>query len=180
MVLLVVLSIIALAAIGLVIWALRSSASHTGSLEELESRIHQVDLAAFLNLTDPAEVLFLSKNLSPSAFRSVQRRRIFAAFHYLGALSANAAILMRMGDLASRSDNAEVAESGRELSSTALRTRLLVLRAYCFLLPQWLYPSAQQDWLPGIVTHYDELKRRMIHLVSVQQPSMTSRTVRMF
>jgi hypothetical protein len=87
---------------------------------------------------------------------------------------------MRMGDLASHSDDAETADSGRLLSSTALRTRLLVLRAYCFLLPQWVFPSTDQELFPGVLAHYDELKRCLIHLVSVQQPSMTSRSVRMF
>lgn len=178
MVLLAILAAIALAAIGLVIWTLRSATPRNASFEQLESQIHELDLPAFQNLTDPAETLFLASSLSPRVFRSVQRRRILAAFHYLNALSANAVILMRMGDLAGHSDDAEIAESGRALSNAALHTRLLVLRAYCFLAPQWLFPSANPQWFPGIVAHYDELKRCLVHLVSVQQPSMTSRSVR--
>jgi len=179
MVLLAILAAIALAAIGLVVWAIRGSIPGEASLEELESYLHQIDLPAFQNLTDPRETLFLAKSLTPHAFRTVQRRRIFAAFQYLNALSANAAILIRMGDMASRSDDGETAESGRTLSNTALRTRLLVLRAYCYLVPQWFFPSARPEWSPSVVMHYDELKRCLVHLVSVQQPSMTSRSVRM-
>ncbi len=179
MVLLGILAVIALAAIGLVVWTTHGSIPRDASTEELESRLHQIDLSAFQNLTDPAETSFLAQSLPPRAFRRVQRRRIFAALQYLNALSANAAILVRMGDLASRSEDAEAAESGRALSNTALRTRLLVLRAYCYLLPQWFFPSTRQVWGPSVVAHYDELKRRLVHLVSVQHPSMTSRSVRM-
>lgn len=180
MVLLAILAAIALATVGLVVWTLRSTTPSNSSFEQLEARIHPIDLPAFQNLTDPAETLFLASSLSPRVFRSVQRGRILAAFHYLNALSANAAILMRMGDLAGHSDDAEIAESGRALSNAALHTRLLVFRAYCFLVPQWIFPSAKQEWLPGISPHYDELKRCLVHLVSVQQPSMTSRSVRIF
>ncbi len=179
MILLGILAAIALAAIGLVVWAIRGSIPRDANAEELESRLHQIDLPAFLNLTDPAETLFLAKSLAPTAFRAVQRRRILAVFHYLNALSSNAAILMRMGDLASRSEDADTAESGRTLSNTALNTRLLVLRAYSYLIPQWFFPSVQPKWGPSVVTHYDELKRCLVHLVSVQQPSMTSRSVSM-
>jgi hypothetical protein len=180
MLLLTILTAIALAAIGLLVWTIRSSAPRDASFEQLESQIHQLDLPAFQNLTDPAETLFLSTSLSPRVFRSVQRGRILAAFHYLNALSANAAILMRMGERASHSDDTEIADSGRALSSAALHTRLLVLRAYFFLVPQWLYPSAKPEWFPAVVAHYDEVKRCLVHLVSVQQPSLTSRSVRIF
>lgn len=179
MALLIILAAIALAAIGLVVWVVRGSIPRDATVEELESHLQQVDLRAFQNLTDRTETLFLAESLAPRRFRSVQRRRIFATFHYLNALSANAAILMRMGDMASRSTDSEIAESGRTLSNTALRTRLLVLRAYCYLVPQWLFPTTRQVWRPSVVTHYDELKRCLVHLVSVQQPSMTSRSVRM-
>jgi hypothetical protein len=180
MVLLAILAATALAAIGLVVWTLRSATPRDAGFEQLETQISQLDLPAFQNLTDPAETLFLATSLSPRVFRRVQRGRILAAFHYLNALSANAAILMRMGDLASHSDDAEIAESGRALSSAALHTRLLVLRAYLILVPQWLYPSAKPEWLLSAVAYSDELRRCLVHLVSVQQPSMTSRSVRIF
>ncbi len=177
MVLIIILSAVALAAIGLVTWTLLGSAPRNASAEELESRLHQVDLSAFLNLTDPAETSFLAQSLAPRRFRRVQRLRIQAIFRYLNALSDNAVILMRLGDLASHSDDPEVAESGRTLSNTALRTRLLVLRAYYFLAPQWFFPSTKQQWSAGVVAHYGELKQALVHLVSVQRPTMTSRSV---
>lgn len=178
MVLLEILVAVALATIGLVVWSIRGSIPRDASAEELESRLHQIDLEAFENLIDPTETIFLAESLTSRAFRSVQRRRIYAVFQYLQALSANAAILMRIGDMASRSDNADTAESGRNLSNTALRTRILVLRAYCYLVPQWFFPSTAQIWGPSIAGHYDELKRSFVHLVSVQQPFRTSRSVR--
>lgn len=179
MALLAILTAVALATIGLVVWSIRGSTPRVANPEELESHLHQVDLAAFQNLTNQAETFFLAESLSPSAFRSVQRRRIYATFHYLRALSANSAILMRMGGLASHSDDAETAESGRNLSNTALRTRILVLRAYCYLVPQWFFPSTRQIGSSSVAGHYDELKRSFVHLISVQQPSMTSRSVHM-
>jgi hypothetical protein len=177
MVLIVILAAIALAAVALVAWAIRGATPRFSRVEELESRLHQIDLPAFLNLTDPDEVSYLARSLPPRSFRRVQRQRIFATFHYLNALSANAAILMRIGDLATHSDDPETAQSGRVLSDTALRTRLLVLRAYGQLIPQWFFPSAEKAWSAPVIARYDELKHCLVHLVSVQHPVMTSRSV---
>jgi hypothetical protein len=94
--------------------------------------------------------------------------------NYLSAVSRNAAILLRIGDLASQSEDQEISRSGRELSNTALRTRILALRTYLRLIPEWLFPSAR-PLRPDLVPHYDELKRCLVHLVSMQQPAMTSR-----
>ena len=175
MLLIVILAVFALAAVALVAWAIRTP--RFSRVDELESSLHQIDLPAFLNLTDPDEVSYLARSLPPRSFRRVQRQRIIATFHYLNALSTNAAILMRIGDLAANSDDPETAQSGRALSDTALRTRLLVLRAYGQLIPQWFFPSAEKAWSAPVVMHYDELKRCLVHLVSVQHPVMTSRSV---
>ena len=176
MLLIVILAAIALAAVAFVAWAVRGTPRFS-RVEDLESRLHQIDLPAFLNLTGPDEVSYLARSLAPRSFRRVQRQRIIAPFHYLNALSTNAAILMRIGDLAANSDDPETAQSGRALTDAALRTRLLALRAYGQLIPQWFFPSAEKAWSAPVIAHYDELKRRLVHLVSVQHPIMTSRSV---
>ncbi|MDT8067428.1 MAG: hypothetical protein ROO76_04605 [Terriglobia bacterium] len=177
MLLIIILVAVALGAIALALWAFRGTSLQNGSVGELESRLHEVDLPAFLNLTDPEEARFLARSLTPKAFRRVQRRRISATLSYLNALAANAALLIAMGELAGHSDDPEVAESGRRLANTAMRTRLLVIRSYFYFVPQWFFPTAKQEWNGAVVTHYGELKRCLVHLVSVQNPSMTSRTV---
>jgi hypothetical protein len=179
MLVIIILVAVGLAAIALVLWTLRRISLENGSVEELESRLHEVDLPAFLNLIDPEETRFLAQSLAAASFRRVQRGRIIATLHYLNALSANAAILMAMGDMAATSDDQEVADSGRILANTALRTRLLVLRAYFYLVPQWVFPTVKQDWSGSLVNQYGNLKGCLVHLVSIQQPAMTSRTVRL-
>ena len=162
--------------IGLLFWAIRGSAPRTTGPENLEAQLRPVDLPAFLNLTDTSETDYLQHALPPSRFRRVQRVRILAMFRYLDALSHNSAILIRMGDLASRSSDPQVAESGRALSDTALHTRLLVLRAYLTLVPRLIYPMPKGAWRPGVITDYEQLKRCFLHLASVQAPVETSRT----
>lgn len=179
MLLIIILVAVALGAIALALWALRGASLQNGSVAELESRLYEVDLPAFLNLTDPEEVRFLALSLAPKAFRRVQRQRIIATLRYLNALAANSALLMAMGELASHSDNPDVAKSGRTLANTALQTRLLVLRSYFYFVLQWVFPTAKQEWSGAVLTHYGELKRCLVHLVSVQDPSLTSRTVRL-
>lgn len=167
---------VAIVVIGLLFWAIPGAAPRTTGPENLEAQLRPVDLPAFLNLTDTSETDYLQRTLPPSRFRRVQRLRILAMFRYLNALSHNSAILIRMGDLASRSFNPQVAQSGRVLSDTALHTRFLVIRAYLMLIPSLVYPMPKGAWRPDVITDYEQLKRSFMQLASVQAPVEMSRT----
>jgi hypothetical protein len=155
--------------------ALRGAVPQSDTIECLESLLQSVDLSAFLNLTDPREAEFLRATLPPASYRRLARARIRAALKYLTCLSRNSAVLQRIGELARRSSDQAIADSGRELANTALRTRILILRAYWRLAPQLILPAYGAASDPRILSDYEELKRRFGSLASTQQPLVASR-----
>jgi len=127
-----------------------------GQMEELEGRIHPVDLDAFRNLTDPQEEDYLRANLRPGQFRSIQRERCRSALDYIRNSAHNAAFLMRMGEAATRSEDPRVAHAGRQLVDAALR-----LRAYAMLSSLQLYARMA---VPGARLSYGKLADNYQHL----------------
>jgi hypothetical protein len=126
-IILIIASLVALLTILLV--GVRGRGQAVADLSELEGRTRPVDLAAFRNLVDPDEEEYLRANLPPPDFRSIRRERLRAAIEYLGCVSENAAVLLRLGEAARRSDELEIAQAGQELVNSALYLRLYVLLA---------------------------------------------------
>jgi len=169
------LVLFSLVAFATFIIVLRGAVPQSDSIERLESQLQSVDLNAFLNLTDAREAEFLRTTLPPTTYRRLTRARIRAALKYLKCLSRNSAVLQRIGELAGRSSDQLVADSGRELANTALRTRILILRAFWKLAPQLILPAYGVASDPRILSDYEELKRRFGSLASKQQPLVVSR-----
>jgi|SRR6185369_265375 hypothetical protein len=176
MVLTIFISVALISIIPLVI-TIRGRVSRSASLEQLQERLLDVDLAAFLNLMDESETTFLRRMLTPPSFRRVQRLRNRAALAYLKILLNNTAILMRIGDIARSSSDLKVAESGRVLAETALRTRMSVLRSYFTLLPQLVSPSAGWKVTGKLLSNYNELVSRLRDL-GTAQPLVSSQSSR--
>jgi hypothetical protein len=160
------LVLFAVIAMGTLFTFVRGAVPQSESITNLESLLHPVDLSAFLNLTNLQETEFLHSTLAPASFRRLHRHRTLVALKYLKSLSWNAAVLLRCGELARRSSDQQVAEAGRELADTALRTRILVLRAYLKLAPQVLIPSHYGASYPELISDYAELKQRFGLLAS--------------
>src|SRR5947209_17658539 len=68
-------------------------------LQDVESQWRKVDMASFLNLTDPAEERFLRRNLPATEFRRIERERIQVMWEYLGRLAFNSKLMMRAGQM---------------------------------------------------------------------------------
>jgi MYXO-CTERM domain-containing protein len=164
------LVLLAVAAIIPFVFAARSAVARSESIEQLESRLHSVDLEAFLNLTSSRDLDFLQSQLAPSSFRRVNRLRIRATLKYLKSLSWNSAVLMKIGELAGRSPDPVIADSGRELAQIALRTRMLALRAYWKLAPQFILPGHDGVADVHLMSNYTELREHFGRLVSIQRP----------
>ena len=77
MVLAIFISVALISIIPLVI-TIRGRVSRSASLEQLQERLLDVDLAAFLNLMDESETTFLRRMLTPPSFRRVQHFPIAA------------------------------------------------------------------------------------------------------
>ena len=167
MVLAIFIAVALISIITLVI-TIRGRVSRSASLEQLQESLQEVDVAAFLNLMDGREVLFLRRTLTPPSFRRVQRLRNRAALAYLNMLFNNTAILIRIGDIAQASSDEKLAESGRVLAETALRTRMSVLRSYLTLVPLLLSPSGEWKLGGKLLSNYNELVGRLRDLGPVQ------------
>lgn len=148
----VVLSVFAL--------SLRGALPSPESIRSLETRLREVDLGAFLNLTSTEETLFLRTALSQSTFRRVERQRVRVTVKYLRALALNAKILMQIGDLARRQTDPPLAAAGQELVETALRTRLLIMMAIFRLASHYAFPNLSSAPTRRLFADYSELKRR--------------------
>jgi hypothetical protein len=144
------------------------------SVEILQSQIWSIDLAAFQNLSDRSNDQFLRHRLSAAAFRKAQHLRARAMMSYLLAVGHNAAIFIRMGEMAKQSSDRQVAEAGQLLIDTALQTRILVLRIYPRLLALWLLPTlASVDFGP-IISRYDLLMGELTQLLRLQRSTAAS------
>lgn len=93
-------------------------------LNELVGLMRPVDVEAFCNLVDPDEELFLRSNLPAPLFRSIQRERLLAATEYVGAVSRNAAILLRIAEAARDHTDPAIAGAAIEMANSAVRLRL--------------------------------------------------------
>ena len=169
---------ISLLALALIFGVMRGNTRKVNGLDDLETRLKSVDLAAFLNLTDPEDLEFLRASLSRSEFRRVQRKRTIAALRYLSAVSHNAAVLLRMGELARHSQNIRTRQAGQELIDTALQTRMFVAVLYLRMVSDLVRPSGMVQ-AQRLLEGYEDMKERLVHLVSIEQPMMTSRAATM-
>ena len=140
--------------------------SKSESIDGLEAQFKSVDIDAFLTLIDRRDTEFLRQTLQPAAFRRLHRLRTRAALKYLQRLFSNVSILLQVGELASHNGDAATAEAGRVLSDTALRTRLLILRAYLSLVPHLAIPMYSTTGIGQLFYDYSEMGRQLARLMT--------------
>jgi hypothetical protein len=127
MIITVALILFAAVAFGVIFYAARGRSAQVANVGELQGKIRPVDILAFRNLVDPEEEDYLRDHLSAEEFRFLQHERMSAAIEYVQCVAGNAAILLRLGESARLSADAEVANAGRELVESALKIRMLAL-----------------------------------------------------
>jgi hypothetical protein len=143
---------------------------HTGlpnirSLEDWEKKKYEIDIKTFQILVDPAEERYLRTSLPPVQFRSFQRRRIRLAQHTLELIGTNAAMLMKLGQLAKTGPNPTLVRDADELVVAALRLRCNLLLIQPCLWIKWLFPQWSLS-IPACEWRYQELQR---YLTRVRQ-----------
>jgi hypothetical protein len=122
----IIFGIVLLLAIIAAAFMARGSVAAVRDLSELESRLFAIDPEAFNNLIDSSEVHFLRRSLDPAQFRRVQRTRILATIRYVREMAANAAVLIKAGQLVLASPDAtpDAAVAAEAMVSSALQLRL--------------------------------------------------------
>ena len=133
-----------------------------------------VDLVAFRNLVDPDEEEFLQSNLSPVDFRILQRERLRAAVDYIAVTRRNAAVLLRMGEAAARSENSETVLASRRLMYSAYRLRLYAPFVIAMLLLRVALPNSRFA-LCWLLDHYERLSSAASDVARAQYPMYAAR-----
>jgi|SRR5581483_9709019 len=169
-----ILVAIALLVTAFLFWVTRGRAQAVADLRDLPQQTRPVDLAAFRNLIDPSEEEFLRANLHARDFRKIQKQRMLAAIAYVRCAAHNAAVLLRLGQAARRSDDPQVALAAQQLVNSAMHLRIYALLALLKLYPATLVPGA---WVSpaAVADAYQQLTSTVSHLTRLQQPSRAVR-----
>jgi hypothetical protein len=163
------------AAVGLVSRALRPA-----SKADLESQLEPIDVAAFRNLIDPAEDEYLRRHLSAAQFRMTQRARLRARAAYVQVASRNAAVLIRMGQVALATSNASTAndvrirEAALRLVNEALLLRRNALFALLRIYADMAWPNRSAA-AAAILDRYERLSDSAMLLGRLRNPGVALR-----
>jgi hypothetical protein len=155
---------------GLLYKAARGHHVAIASSQDIERLTKPVDLAAFRNLTDPAEETFLRSRLPARAFARVQRKRMLAAVEYVERVAWNSAVLIRLGEVASAAAQPEIVRAGMELKTAALGIRILALQAEGTLYMRAIFPNLQLT-PRDLVAQYEHLREQVAAVCQLQQPT---------
>ena len=136
--------------------------------------IRPIDIEAFRNLINPAEDDYLRRRLPPAQFRVVRRQRLYAMAAYVHVVADNAAVLVRVGQVAVASGDPRVAGAAQQVVNDALllrrNTTVALLRIYLALAwPDSGFAAVR------VVEHYEQLSGTAMLLGRLQNPAMPVR-----
>jgi len=165
--------VLVIAAVLALVFILRVALSRSLQISadaSLAGQIQPMDVAAFRNLIDPAEDHYLRRRLPASDFRLVQRERLRAMANYVQLAGRNAAVLVRIGQEALTTSDAQTAEAAQQLVDQALLLRrnaaVALLRIYVALA----WPSLGLAAAP-ILDGYERLNGSAMLLGRLQNPA---------
>ena len=130
-------------------------------LDHALSAVRSLDTEAFRNLLDPKEEMYLLSRLSPRDFRRIKRERARAALAYVRELSQAGLEFARYGSAAQRSDDPEIAASGKQIANSAIHLRLRALEAGVHLAIAATFPAHRLRSVEAVAEQYD----RATHLL---------------
>lgn len=129
--------VLALCAIGLFYTAVRSRKKRA------TQKIRPIDMKAFRAITSRNDEMFLRNRLPHSEFSRLKRRRIGVTFLYVKRMANNAAVVIRIGEMARTSANPDVVRLAAQVSETASQIRLQCILAFAKLSIEFAVPSLQ-------------------------------------
>ncbi|MFZ0276781.1 MAG: hypothetical protein WA254_07250 [Candidatus Sulfotelmatobacter sp.] len=140
----------------------------------LAATIRPIDIEAFRNLIDPAEDDYLRRRLLPAQFRVVRRERLYAMAAYVHVVADNAAVLVRVGQVAVASGDPRVAAAAHRVVNDALllrrNTTVVLLRIYLALAwPKSGFATGR------VVDRYEQLSGAAMLLGRLQNPAVPIR-----
>ena len=174
MILALTLTLVALGGLLVLLYVARGRGTSFFKFDDMMRELRPVDLDAFRNLVDPDEDQFLQNNLSPANFRVIKRERMRAALDYISVASRNAAILLRMGEMAARSDNTDIVLASRRLMYNAYRLRLYAPFVMAVLLLRVALPNTRFS-AGRLLEHYQSLSGAASEVARAQYPMYAAR-----
>ena len=173
MTLAIILVVAAAIALGIIL-RLAVTRSLQARTTPLAATIHPIDIEAFRNLIDPTEDDYLRRRLPPAQFRVVRRERLYAMAAYVHVVADNAAVLVRVGQLAVASGDPRVAAAAQRVMNDALllrrNTTVALLRIYLALA----WPNS--GFATGrVVDRYEQLSGAAMLLGRLQNPAVPVR-----
>jgi len=133
-------------------------------LEEAVQAFRSLDIEAFRNLVDADEEAFLRHHLSPRKFREIKRQRAWAALIYASEAGRAATALAKIGQVAQRSSDPEIAASGMQVAESAFRLRLQTIGVSLHLLTEVILPGLQSRSLPPLADQYERTAQTLFRL----------------
>src|SRR5262249_56376693 len=109
-------------------------------------------------------------------FTHLKRRRILVTFRYVGRISANTAVVMRLGDSARFHPDPAVAQTAVQISELAAQIRLQCLIAFAKLSAEFAMPSLQLTPAP-LVPQYPTLRHSVIRLSAIEMQNVAPAAV---
>jgi hypothetical protein len=154
---------------GLSLFAImRRRAGQITGIEDFEARWRQVDMAAFMNLSDPQEERYLQQNLPSAEFRQIQRERVIVMWEYLSRLSANTKLMVQAGQMVQHTSIGDTAVAARQFVSSAMQTRMAIFMAEGSLVLKFVFP-ATADPIHELARKYDSLSQRFAQTWTVHK-----------
>jgi hypothetical protein len=140
----------------------------------LDATIRPIDVEAFRNLINPAEDEYLRRRLPPAEFREVRRERLRAMAAYVHVAASNAAVLVRVGELALATGDSRITGAAREVVNDALllRRNTTVALARIYLALAW--PNSGFAAV-RVVDRYEQLSGAAMLLGRLQNPAVPVR-----
>ncbi|MFZ0734319.1 MAG: hypothetical protein WAM79_18505 [Candidatus Sulfotelmatobacter sp.] len=140
----------------------------------IAAQIQPLDVEAFRNLVDPAERDYLRRRLPAAEFRTVQRERLRAMAAYIQVAGRNAAMLIRIGQVALASSDGRTVEAARQLIDGALLLRRNATFALLRIYIAMAWPDAGLSAAP-ILSGYERLNGSAMLLGRLQNPAVPVR-----
>jgi hypothetical protein len=170
----IVLVTAAVVALGIILrLAIVRSLQARGSVA-LDATIHPIDIEAFRNLINPAENEYLRRRLPAAEFRVVRRERLRAMAAYVHIAASNAAVLVRVGEVALASGDSRITGAAQEVVNDALllRRNTTVAMARIYLALAW--PNSGFAAV-RVVDRYEQLSGAAMLLGRLQNPAVPVR-----
>jgi hypothetical protein len=174
MTLAIILVVAAAVALGTILGLAVRRGLQAKAVTGLAETIQPLDLEAFRNLINPAEDEYLRRRLPPARFRAVRRARLRAMAAYVQAAGRNAAVLVRVGEVARASSDARVADAAHQLVNQALllRRNTTVAMARIYIAMAW--PNSRLGALQ-VVHGYEQVSDSAMLLGRLQNPATSVR-----